>query len=93
MTHSPSCENHGLVLLRSLSPSVMPFFVFLSFFKFLCQPEVVLTVSERFSQSKQHTLSPRVEGCAFETSYQGRMLIKPFAGPPRERMTPARPSH
>ena len=50
-------------------------------------------MSERFSQSKQHTLSPRVEGCAFETSYQGRMLIKPFAVPPRERMAPARPGH
>lgn len=34
--HGPSCGNHGLVLLRSLSPSVMPFlclflFLFLNF--------------------------------------------------------------
>ena len=47
---------------------------------------MVLTVSERFSQIKQRTFSPRVGGCAFETSYQDCMLIKPFAGLPRERM-------
>lgn len=52
---------------------------------------MVLTVSERYSQIRQHTFSPRVGGCAFETSYQGGMLTKPFAGPPRERMAPAKP--
>lgn len=49
-----------------------------------------LTVSERFSQIKQHTFSPRVGGCVFETSYQGCMLIKPLQVLPG-MMFPARP--